>query len=433
MSEEIKTNAAEIEAYFDRLWPIMRSITGEGVRRTHDILSEIVPLERIEIPTGTNVHDWVVPKEWLVREAYVIDPAGNRILDIADNNLHLINYSIPFQGVVSRQELDEHLVSIPHMPQAVPYATSYYNPKWGFCIRHDERQKLADGYYRVVIDTDLIDGSMTLSHAVLPGREKKEILFSTYTCHPSMANNELSGPLVAAFLYRRLAQLKDRRYTYRFVFVPETIGAIAYLDLHGKEMAKNIVAGYVLSCVGDPAGFTYKKSQRGDTLADRAAEAVLSQASNGEPRLIDYSPWGSDERQYCSPGYDFPVGTLSRSIFGDFEEYHTSLDNKDFVSFDAHAGSVEACLNLCQTLEANRRYRNLVMYGEPQLGRRDLYPKGNERTPLSDFNRALFWLLNQSNGERDLLDIAARSGYPVSLLDEVARNCLREKLLEPAD
>jgi aminopeptidase-like protein len=286
----------DIATYFDRLWPILRSITGEGVRETHEILAELVPLKRIEIPTGTAVFDWTVPQEWVVREAYVIAPGGERILDVLDNNLQLLNYSMPFDGVVSRTELVEHLHTLPDQPEAIPYVTSYYSPRWGFCTSHRDLELLPEGDYRVVIDTELIDGSLTISEAVLPGDEDAEVLLSAYTCHPSLANNELSGPLVTAFLYRRMAALPRRRLTYRFVFLPETIGSISYLARHGAHFKQKMVAGYVVTCIGDGGSFTYKRSRRGGSAADRAAAHVL-RTGRHEHRILDFFPdSGSDER-----------------------------------------------------------------------------------------------------------------------------------------
>lgn len=419
----------EIEQYFDRLWPILRSITGEGVRRTHDILSELVPFERIEVPTGTQVFDWTVPREWVVREAYVVRPDGERILDVRENNLHLLNYSAPFRGRVSRRELDEHLYSLPDKPDAIPYVTSYYNERWGFCVRHAERERLPDGEYEVVADTELVDGSMTLSEAVLPGESDREVLISTYTCHPSLANNELSGPLVAAFLFRRLAALERRRYTYRFVFLPETIGSITYLSLRGEHLREKLVAGYVVTCIGDPGPFTYKFSKRSDTLADRAAEFVIRRHAPDGAQFLPFFPTGSDERQYCSPGFNLPVGSITRTIYARYPEYHTSLDNRDFISFRAMAESVDLYFEVCRVVDGNRRFRNLSPYGEPQLGKRGLYaPVGHA---LGDLNLAVLWVLTYSDGEHDLIDIAERSGLPFALIVEAAVRCQEQGLLEP--
>jgi aminopeptidase-like protein len=423
----------EIESYFDRLWPILRSITGEGVRQTHDILSEIVRLERTEIPTVTQVFDWTIPKEWKVNEAYAIDPNGKRILDVKENNLHLVNYSIPFRGTLSKQELEQHLYSLPDKPTAIPYVTSYYSPRWGFCLSQQERDALPNGNYQVVVDTELFDGSLTLSEAVLKGESTDEVLISTYTCHPSLASNELSGPLVAAFLYRELAKLEHRRLTYRFVFLPETIGAITYLHLKGEHLKKHLVAGYVITCIGDAGDFTYKRSRQSSinptlALVDRTAEHVLKYSKQPH-KVIDFSPLGSDERQYCSPGFNLPVGSLMRSQYGTYSEYHTSLDNKDFVSFEAMAESVQMYFSVLKTLEANRTYKNLFPYGEPQLGKRGLYETLGRNT-IPELSSAVFWLLNYADGEHDLLWIAEKSGYSVELLHKAAQACLEANMLE---
>jgi aminopeptidase-like protein len=420
--------ADEIAAYFDRLWPILRSITGPGVRQTHEILSELVDLERLEIPTGTTVFDWEIPKEWLVHEAYVIDPAGKRILDIQENNLHLLNYAIPFRGTISRKELDEHLYSLPDKPTAIPYVTSYYQPRWGFCLAQQQRDSLPEGDYQVVIDTEHIDGSLTLSEAVLKGESDEEVLISTYTCHPSLANNELSGPLVAAFLYRRLKAWETRRLSYRFVFLPETIGALAYLKLRGEQLQKRLMAGYVVTCIGNAAPFTYKRSRQATSLADQAAEHVLKQLETPS-RIIKFSPQGSDERQYCSPGFNLPVGSLMRSMYGTYPEYHTSLDQRSFISFEAMQESVEVYEQILRTLEYNQTYRNLYPYGEPRLDKRGLY-ESLGHTGVPDFTRAVLWLLNYSDGQHDLLSIAEKSGLSMQQLHEAAKRCLAVGLVE---
>jgi aminopeptidase-like protein len=424
--------AAEIERYFDRLWPLTRSLTGDGVRATHDILSELAPLERTEVPSGSRVLDWIVPPEWVVRDAHVVDPDGRRILDVHENNLHLVGYSVPFRGVLSREELDGHLHSLPAQPTAIPYLTSYYSPHWGFCLAHEQRERLPEGEYEVVVDTELrADGSLTLGEAVLPGEEPGEVLLSTYTCHPSLANNELSGPLVAAFLYRRVAAWPRRRLGYRFVFVPETIGAIAYLARRGDHLRERLLAGYVITCIGDPGPFTLKRSRRGDTLADRAAAYVLGGES--DVRVVDFFPSGSDERQYCSPGFDLPVASVMRTMYGTYPEYHTSLDNRDFISFSAMAESVDTYERILRTLDANVSLLNTYPYGEPQLGRRGLYPSLGSSKETDARAEAMLWILNQSDGEHDLLDIAARSGVPMELIVDAADDLIRAGLLERAD
>lgn len=324
----------QIEAYFDRLWPILRSITGDGARETHDILGELLPLERHEIPSGTKVLDWIVPKEWRVREAYIETPDGQRICDVQENNLHLLNYSIPFFGEMSRSQLDNHLYSLPDRPDCIPYRTSYYKPKWGFCISQNKRLALPEGNYRVHIDTEHFDGSLTMSEAVLPGESDREVLFTTYTCHPSMALNELSGPLITAFLYNRIAAWPKRRLTYRFLFGPETIGAICYLAMRGEELQQKLEAGYVVSCVGDGGAYRVKRSKRHTTVAERAAIYALDQ-NRADYRVISFNPSGSDEKQYCSIGYNLPFAVLTRTAFGEYPEYHTSDDNKSLMNFQA--------------------------------------------------------------------------------------------------
>jgi aminopeptidase-like protein len=426
------SEASDIKSMFDRLWPLLRSLTGDGVRRTHDLLSEILPLERMEVPSGTPVLDWIVPPEWRVREAYVEAPDGRRILDVAVNNLHLVNYAVPFRGVLSRAELDRHLHSLPDQPDAVPYVTSYYKPGWGFCLKHRERLSLPEGDYRVVIDTEHDPrGSMTLSHVVLPGETDGEVLLSSYTCHPSLANNELSGPLALAFLYRRVAAWPHRRPTYRFVLLPETIGSITYLAHHGKRLMERLDASYVMTCIGTAGPFTYKRSRRGASLADRAAEHVLRRAAPGRHTVRDFFPdGGSDERQYCSPGFNLPVGSIIRNLYATYPEYHTSLDNKSIMSFDAMVETIDLYERAIGAVDCNLRYRNLYPFGEPQLGRRGLYPGHGTSKNLTS---AVMWLLNYSDGQHDLIDIAERSGHSVEDLDEAAAACAKAGLLAFAE
>lgn len=418
-----------LETYFDRLWPLLRSITGDGVRATHDILDEIVPLQRHEVPTGTPAFDWEVPKEWVVREAFMIAPDGRKLADVKENNLHLLNYSMPFKGKVSRAELDQHLHSREDLPDAIPYVTSYYAPRWGFCIPHALRRSLPDGDYEVVIDTDLIEGSLTYSDAVLTGAEDTEILVSTYTCHPSMANNELSGPLVSAFLYERLANWPKRRFTYRFVFVPETIGSIVYLSRHGPHLKSKLLAGVVVNCIGTASPLIYKRSRRGDGLLDRVVACLFKSRAQGDD-TIDFFPSGSDERQYCSPGFNLPIGMICRSYPGRTPEYHTSLDNKKIISFRHLAESVAFLEEAFRVIENNCYYRNLFPYGEPQLGKRSLMSTiGADPRPEAR-NRALKWFLNLADGSHDIVDMAERSGLPIPDLLAVADVCTQAGLAD---
>ncbi|MEO5335319.1 MAG: DUF4910 domain-containing protein [Magnetospirillum sp. WYHS-4] len=414
----------DAQTLLERLFPLHRSITGAGVRRTHDILAEIMPLDRREIASGTQVFDWTVPQEWEVREAYVIAPDGRRILDVADHPLRLVNYSIPFRGTLAREDLDEHLHSLPDRPDAIPYITSYYAPRWGFCLTQREREALPPGNYRVVVDTRLFDGFLTLSQAVLPGETEAEALFSTYTCHPAMAVDELCGMIAAQLLYRRLAAWPRRRLTYRFVFIPETIGSIAYLAHYGDHLKRNLVAGYVLSNFGRNRPFRYKRSRRGDSLADRTAEIVLQ----APLKVEDFAPAGSDERQYCSPAFNLPVGSLTREETC-FPEYHTSLDGLEGVSADALVETVDVLEALCRALDGNERFRNLMPHCEPQFGRRGLYPTLGATALRAESVRAIPWVWSLTDEATDLLEIARRSGFSFDTIREAADRCVEAGLI----
>jgi aminopeptidase-like protein len=412
--------AQQIESYFDRLWPILRSITGEGVRQSHDILGELLPLKRHEIPSGTEVLDWTVPQEWRVREAYIESPDGRRICDVRENNLHLLNYSVPFNGIMTKSRLDKHLFSLPDRPDAIPYRTSYYKSNWGFCLSHNQRLALPEGNYRVHIDTEHFDGSLTLSEAVLPGESDREVLFTTYTCHPSLAINELSGPLLNAFLYRRIAAWPKRRLTYRFLFGPETIGAICYLAMRGEELKQKLKAGYVVTCVGDDGAYRLKRSKRKTTVAERAAIYALDQ-SKADYRVIDFNPSGSDEKQYCSIGYNLPFTVLTRTAFGEYPEYHTSDDNKTLMNFQSMSETLDVFEQIAKTQDLNLTVANRITHGEPQMSKYgDLY------APISGSQAneqlmALKWLIHYADGEHDLLSIADMSGIGVEVLSGVAK------------
>ena len=305
----------EIEQYFDRLWPICRSISGNGLRASFQILQELIPLKLHEYPTGQQVFDWEIPKEWNIEDAYIITPDGNKICDFKQNNLHIVNYSIPFEGELTWDELNKHFFTLEAQPDAIPYITSYYKETWGFCIAWNEWQSLPkEGLYKVVIKSKLEPGAITVGSLVLPGETQQEILLSTYLCHPSMANNELSGPLCMAFLYRALAAIPNRRFTYRFVVAPETIGVIAYLSDHGEHMKKNTVGGYVMTCCGDDAPFVFKQSKNPNGFLEKCTAHALH-LSQVEHSTIPFAVGGSDERQYCSPGFNLPVGSITRSMY----------------------------------------------------------------------------------------------------------------------
>jgi aminopeptidase-like protein len=394
---------------FDRLFPINRSITGDGVRQSLRILDEIVPINQHEYPTDTPCFDWTVPKEWNVKGAYVKDGQGRTLIDFADNNLHLMGYSIPFRGYVSREEFMAHLHTHPDLPDAIPYMMSYYKENWGFCVEHNRLSEFTDEWYEVVIDSELKEGHMTLGEGFIQGASEKEILLSTYICHPSMAINELSGPLVQTMVYRYLLQKKDLKYSYRFLYVPETIGSLLYLSQHGDQLKQRVAAGYVVTCVGHGEAFTYKKSKRANTLADKAAIHVLKQS--GKPyKVVDWDPFGSDERQYCSQGFKLPVGSLMRTMYGEYPEYHTSLDNRSLLSEEVLLDTIQMYIDIIETLEANEAYECTHIHGEPKLDKRGLYPfTGGTRTKAEQ-NRidAITTLIAFSDGSNDLIDIAEK-------------------------
>lgn len=400
----------ELESYFDRLWPICRSLTGDGVRQSLQILQEIIPLELHEMPSGTTCFDWTVPDEWNIRDAFILTPSGEKICELSKNNLHILGYSEPVDREMSWEELAPHLHTLPEMPDAVPYLTSYYRRTWGFCLPHRQWESLPrEGRYRVRIDSTLAPGHMTYGDLLLKGETEREIIFSSYICHPSMANNELSGPLTLAFLYRAIAAMPRRRFTYRFILIPETIGAIAYLSQHGKRMKEKVKAGYVLTCTGDRGGFTYKNSKDESADVNRVARHVLRH-SETLWRELPFTIGGSDERQYCSPGFNLPVGSLMRTPYQQYREYHTSLDNKSFLSFAALEETVQVYLRIVRLHELNRCYRNTVPYGEPQLGKRGLYPAlGGQKQRADELSRRLH-LLSFADGRTDLITIADRVG-----------------------
>ncbi len=403
----------ELETYFDRLFPICRSITGNGLRQSFEILQEIIPLQLTEVPTGTKCFDWEIPKEWNIEDAYIITPDGKKICDFKKNNLHVLNYSTPIEQEISFEELDKHLFYIKEMPNAIPYVTSYYKENWGFCISYDEYKTLPkNGTYKVVIKSSLEKGSLTYGDLILKGESDKEVLFSTYLCHPSMANNELSGPLCLAFLYKKIVELKKRKYTCRFVIAPETIGVIAYLAKYGMYMKDKTVAGYVMTCCGDAGNFVYKMSKQETSLADIAAKHILKH-QNIPYTIIPFAVGGSDERQYCSPGFNMPVGSLTRSMYQQYKEYHTSLDDKSFISFEAMQKTIETYFDFVRALELNDVYKNTIPYCEPQLGKRGLYPHSVNPT----INRKIFHdrmhLLSFTDGKTDLIEIANKKNISI--------------------
>lgn len=408
---------ARLHALMSRLYPICRSITGDGVRETFRILSEIAPIALTEIPSGEEVFDWTIPKEWAIRDAYIKNAAGERVVDFRAHNLHVLNYSAPIEGRFSLEDLQEHLYSLPEQPNAIPYRTSYYSEKWGFCLRHRDREALEPGLYDVKIDSDLFDGALTLGEIVLPGATDDEILISAHTCHPSLANDNLSGLVIAVELARRLAA-RANRFTYRFVFAPGTIGSIAWLARH-ESSAHRIKHGLVLTGLGDTGPLLYKKTRLGDRTIDRVAAHALAH-SGLENRVIDYYPYGYDERQYNSPGFSLPVGRLSRTPHGEYPEYHTSGDNLEFVTPLAIAQSLRAAETIIDILENDRVYLSTNPKGEPRLGKRGLYRQVAGQAAIQQDELSLLWVLSYADGAHSLLDIAERAGAPFARIKAAA-------------
>ena len=406
------TLGSELLRHIERLYPICRSITGEGLRATLRDVATDLPLEIHEVPSGTEVLDWTVPKEWNIREAWVAGPDGRRVIDFADSNLHVVNYSVPVHRRLPLGELQEHLHSLPDHPDRIPYRTSYYRETWGFCLRHRDREALVDGDYEVFVDATLEDGHLSYGELFLPGASDEEVLLTTHACHPSMCNDNLSGVTVLAALARALSGV-ERRFGYRILFLPGTIGAITWLA-RNRERTGRIRHGLVLAGLGDRGPMTFKRSRRGDTDLDRAVELVLRDIG-AEHLVRDFSPYGYDERQFCSPGFDLPVGRLSRSEYGSYDEYHTSADDLDFVDAASLADSYRRLVEVLAVLETDGVYLNTRPHGEPQLGRRGLY------SDREDVRMATLWVLNLADGRHSLLDVAERSGMRWSSLLAAAR------------
>jgi aminopeptidase-like protein len=421
----------EIHNLAKKLWKINRSITGEGVRRTLEIIQNdyLQNLVIHSIPSGTKVFDWSVPMEWHVNEAYIITPDGEKICDFSVNNLHLIGYSISFRGRIGLDELQKKLYSLPEQPNAIPYITSYYERRWGFCLTQKQRDVLVDGEYEVVIDSKHFAGQLNYGELILPGKTDQEIFLSTYVCHPSIANNELSGPTVATYLAKWLSDTKERYYTYRFVFIPETIGSITYLSKNYTHLKKKVIAGFNISCVGDDRSYSYLPSRNGNTISDKVAKHVLKWI---EPNYKIYS-WldrGSDERQYCAPGIDLPIASILRSKYGQYPEYHTSLDDLDnVVTPKGLDGGYWALRRALELIEKNRFYKT-KFFCEPQMSKRGLYPK------LSTKNKAqqvleIMNILSFCDGEHSLLDIAEKINVPAWQLYETVEKLISEDLISP--
>lgn len=417
----------EMHALATELYPLCRSITGDGLRQTLHTIKEYIPLNLLEVPTGAQVFDWTIPNEWNIRDAYIKNARGARVVDFRKHNLHVVNYSVPVNRRMSLAELKPHLHTLPEMPDWIPYRTSYYKETWGFCLPHREFVQLEEGEYEVCIDSTLAPGSLTLAETYLPGDTTDEVLVSCHCCHPSLANDNLSGISLATALAKRLSAIRHR-YSYRFLFIPGSIGSITWLALN-EEKTKDIKHGLVLSCVGDAGGFTYKKSRRGDAEIDRTMQHVLTTAP-APYHALEFIPWGYDERQYCSPGFNLAVGCLMRSQNGTFPEYHTSADDLDFIKPRFLGDSFAKVLSAIEVLEKNRIWVNQSPKCEPRLGKRGLYPSvGGLGAGVEQL--AMLWVLNLSDGGHDLLSIAERAGLPFATISKAADALERVKLLKP--
>jgi aminopeptidase-like protein len=411
-----------------RLFPICRSITGNGVRETLRILGEhLHDLEVHEVPSGTRAFDWTVPPEWNITEAFIEDEEGNRVIDFADNNLHVVGYSVPVDEWMSLEDLQEHLHSLPDQPTAIPYVTSYYSPRWGFCLSHNQRRSLRPGRYHAVIRSTLTAGSLTYGELLLRGQTAQEIFVSTYVCHPSMGNNELSGPVVATALAMAIQAIETRRYTYRFVFIPETIGSIVYLSRNLEQLKRNVVAGFNVTCVGDDRAFSYLPSRDGETLADVAAKHALKHIA-GDFRTYSWLDRGSDERQYCAPGVDLPVCSIMRTRYGDYKEYHTSLDDLSLISPAGLEGGFRAIRAALDAIEKDVRPKIMVLC-EPQLGKRGLYPTLGSKGTGDDVH-AMTDLISYCDGRHTLLEIAQKIDRPVWELAAILAKLASAGLIE---
>jgi aminopeptidase-like protein len=418
---------SKMYAWIRDLFSINRSLTGNGVRQTLGYFQELVPeMEIVEVSSGTQAFDWVIPREWNVRGAYIADMSGNRIIDFATNNLHLMGYSIPIKEILTLEQLDSHLHSLEDQPSAIPYVTSYYEENWGFCLAHNQRLNLGDGPFQVVIDTELKLGSLTYGEIYIPGESSEEILLSTYICHPSMANNELSGPVVTVALARWLKSLPSRKFSYRIVFLPETIGSIYYISQNLERLKERVKAGWVLTCIGDDKNYSYVPTRLGNTLTDKVSRKVLESRGH-KYREYTFLDRGSDERQYCFPGVDLPIGSLMRSKYGEYAEYHTSLDNLDFVTPSGLQGGFEVVRDAINILETTK-YWKINTLCEPQLGKRGLYPNTSSKKSGQLVHNQMN-VITYLDGLHDLVEIAGICGISLQEVEEIIERLFEAKLV----
>lgn len=426
---------------FDELWPIPRSITGPGFRDSLDILCQDIPLEIESIPSGAEIFDWEVPPEWRIHEARLTGPEGEVYADFDDTTLAIVNYSEPVDEYLTLDQLEPHLYTLPEFPEATPYVTSYYDRNWAFCLPHTVYESLPAGEYHAYIDSKFTDGKLNYGHTTLEGNSDREVLLSTYLCHPSLANNELSGPLVLSSLYKRLSEWKERKFTYRFVVVPETIGSLSYLSRYGEQLQNKLVAGLVLTCLGGPENhLSYKKTRREDTLLD-SVFSHIDRYLNEDFRFRDFDAEGSDERQYCSPGFNLPVGQVARTVYGEYDGYHNSMDTKEFMQIEKVVDSAETIERVLSLFEYAGYYLNKEPYGEPMMSKRDLYPTVNIQKNDSDsdvdtedeFITKMMRILNCSDGTHSIVEIAERYEYTIEELIHAIDQLCSAELLEPAE
>ena len=417
----------EMDQLMNTLFPICRSITGNGVRESFNIIKQIINLQITEIPTNTKVFDWTVPKEWNISDAYIADLSGNKIIDFKKSNLHVVSYSIPINKIISIEELKTHIHTIPEKPDTVPYLTTYYNEDWGFCMSHNDFLNLKDPEYKILIDSKLENGFMTMGEYYIPGEISDEFLISCYICHPSMCNDNLSGVVLTTFLAKYLSGQK-LKYSYRFLFVPETIGSISWISLNEQNLCK-IKHGLVATCLGDPGSSTYKRSKSGNSEIDKTVEFVLKNSSS-DYNILDFFPTGSDERQFCSPAFNLNVGSLMRTPYAKFIQYHTSDDNLDFVKSEYIVDSFLKYLKTIFVIENNKKYVNMNPKCEPQLGKYGLHRYLGGQKNKQESELAMFWLLSFSDGFTDLIDISEKSQLSFEIVSEAAKKLELYKLLK---
>ncbi len=424
-------SSKNVQALITQLFPIFRSITGDGLRKTIKILKKVIPLETIEFKSNLKVNDWRIPKEWIINDAYIITPDGKKICDIKKNNLHLVNYSVPVKKKLNRKDLDKFLYSIESNPNKIPYITSYYKKRWGFCISHNERKSLKDGQYSVLIDSKFVHGSLTAGHYLLKGKSKYEIIFSTYICHPSMANDQLSGPLTLAILFQLLKK-KKRHFSYRFIFAPETIGSIAYLSQMHKSINKNVLGGYVVSLTGGKGNIVYRKAKNCSSLSNLLA--IRSLKKNGKYKIMKFNPSkGNDQRQFCSPGYDYDIGCITNTNEQKNSNYHNSGDNLDSLNIKNIFKISKFCEVIVNNLESIDIYENLKNKGEPFLTRYKLYSDLGDSSKFKSntkLTKAIMWILNYSDKKHDLIEIQKKSQLDLTTLKNAAKICERKQLIK---